>query len=196
MYNLIWLAPEIMREPIRIKDTKLPSNWISNVYHAAHTVLYVRHYIWHTVCIYKFTGFQHKNVWFLQFHPPACLETASALGRNLSHTHKKLILLFIILADMKNHVTKYMYVWDYNFLKSVLGKYFSDVVVNSRIKVNAVHSTANSKQIFPEKKLRSLVLIFHIHVSVSDCYIPTIGLPILLLILQQETHVAVLGGLR
>ncbi len=40
-------------------------------------------------------------------------------------------------------------------------------------------NTENSKQIFPEKELRSLSPNFHIHVSVSDLYIPTIGLPIL-----------------
>jgi len=42
------------------------------------------------------------------------------------------------------------------------------------------HNTENSKQIFPEKEWRSLSPNFRIHVSVSDLYIPTIGLPILL----------------
>jgi hypothetical protein len=42
------------------------------------------------------------------------------------------------------------------------------------------HSTENSKQTFPEKDLRGHSPNFHIHVSVSDLYIPTIGLPILL----------------
>jgi hypothetical protein len=41
-------------------------------------------------------------------------------------------------------------------------------------------NTENSKQIFPEKELRSHSPLFHIHVSVSDLYIPTINLPILL----------------
>jgi hypothetical protein len=36
------------------------------------------------------------------------------------------------------------------------------------------------KQIFPEKELRGLSPNFHIHVSVSELYIPMIGLPILL----------------
>ncbi len=36
------------------------------------------------------------------------------------------------------------------------------------------------KQIIPEKEYRGLSPTFHIHVSVSDLYIPTIGLPILL----------------
>jgi hypothetical protein len=36
------------------------------------------------------------------------------------------------------------------------------------------------KQIFPEKELRGLSPKLHIHVSVSDLYITTIGLPILL----------------
>jgi hypothetical protein len=34
--------------------------------------------------------------------------------------------------------------------------------------------------IFPEKEYRGLGPNFHIHASVSDLYIPTIGLPILL----------------
>jgi hypothetical protein len=42
------------------------------------------------------------------------------------------------------------------------------------------HDTQNSKQIFPEKELCGLSLNFHIHVSLSDLYIPMIGLPILL----------------
>jgi hypothetical protein len=42
------------------------------------------------------------------------------------------------------------------------------------------YNTENSKQIFPEKELRGLFLNFHIHEPVSDLYIPTIGLPILL----------------
>jgi hypothetical protein len=36
------------------------------------------------------------------------------------------------------------------------------------------------KQIFPEKDHRGLSPNFHIHASVGDLYIPTIGLPILL----------------
>jgi hypothetical protein len=42
------------------------------------------------------------------------------------------------------------------------------------------HCTKKSKQIFPEMKLCGLVPNFHIHVSLSDLYIPTIDLPILL----------------
>jgi hypothetical protein len=41
-------------------------------------------------------------------------------------------------------------------------------------------NTENLKQIFPVKELRGLNPNFHIHVSVSDFYIPTLGLPILL----------------
>ncbi len=37
-----------------------------------------------------------------------------------------------------------------------------------------------SKQIFPEKEYRGVSPNFHIHASVSDLYIATIGLPILL----------------
>jgi hypothetical protein len=41
-------------------------------------------------------------------------------------------------------------------------------------------NTEISKQIFPEKEYRGLSPNFHIHASVSDLYISTIGLPILL----------------
>ena len=41
-------------------------------------------------------------------------------------------------------------------------------------------NTEISKQIFPEKEYRGLSPNFHIHVSVMDLYIPTIGLSILL----------------
>ncbi len=43
-----------------------------------------------------------------------------------------------------------------------------------------VKNTKNSLQLFPEKELRSLSPNSYIHVSVSDLYIPTIGLPFLL----------------
>ncbi len=42
------------------------------------------------------------------------------------------------------------------------------------------HNNENSKQIFTEKELRGLSPNFYIHVSVSDYYIPMIGLLILL----------------
>ncbi len=38
----------------------------------------------------------------------------------------------------------------------------------------------NLKQIFPEKEYWGLTPNFHIHVSVSELYIPTMGLPVLL----------------
>jgi hypothetical protein len=38
----------------------------------------------------------------------------------------------------------------------------------------------NFKQIFPEKEYRGLSPNFHFHVSVSELYIPTMGLPVLL----------------
>jgi hypothetical protein len=38
----------------------------------------------------------------------------------------------------------------------------------------------NLKQIFPEEEYRGLSPNFHIHVSVSELYIPTMGLPFLL----------------
>ncbi len=50
------------------------------------------------------------------------------------------------------------------------------------------NNNENSKQIFPEKKLLGQSLNFHI-LSVSDLYIPTIDLPILL----QEICGPILG---
>ena len=41
-------------------------------------------------------------------------------------------------------------------------------------------NTEISKQIFPEKEYRGLIPNFYIHASVSDLYIASIGLPILL----------------
>ncbi len=40
------------------------------------------------------------------------------------------------------------------------------------------HCTENSKHIFPKMKLRSIINNSYIHVSVSNLYIPRIGLPI------------------
>jgi hypothetical protein len=50
-------------------------------------------------------------------------------------------------------------------------------------------NTKISKQKFTEKEYRSLSSNFHIHVSVSDLYISTIGLPILL----EEIRGPILG---
>jgi hypothetical protein len=42
------------------------------------------------------------------------------------------------------------------------------------------HNTENSKPLFPAKELCGFSPDFHIHVSVSDLFIPAIILPILL----------------
>jgi hypothetical protein len=44
----------------------------------------------------------------------------------------------------------------------------------------SLQNAENLKQIFPEKEYRGLGPNFHIHVSVSELYIPTMGLPFLL----------------
>ncbi len=44
---------------------------------------------------------------------------------------------------------------------------------------STAHNTENPKQIFLEKELRRLCPNFHIHVYVSDFYIPTIDLSFL-----------------
>ncbi len=50
-----------------------------------------------------------------------------------------------------------------------------------------IHCAENLKQIFPEMKLRGLVPNLYIHVSASDLYSPTIGLPILMYVLCLRT---------
>ncbi len=47
-------------------------------------------------------------------------------------------------------------------------------------KQNWSHRKENPIYVFPKKKLRGLSPNFHIHVSVSDLYIPPIGPPIFL----------------
>jgi hypothetical protein len=54
------------------------------------------------------------------------------------------------------------------------------------------HNTKISKQIFPGKELRGYSPNSYNHVSVSDLYIPLIGLPILL----QENRWAERGNVR
>ncbi len=54
------------------------------------------------------------------------------------------------------------------------------------------HNTENSKQVFPGKELRGYSPYSYIHVSVSDLYIPLIGLPVLL----QENRWAERGKYR
>jgi hypothetical protein len=53
------------------------------------------------------------------------------------------------------------------------------------------HNTENSKQIFPGKELRGYSPSSYIHVSVSDLYIPLIGLPILLQENRSEPNVGI-----
>ncbi len=62
------------------------------------------------------------------------------------------------------------------FLNIVL----SPVTFNCLIPTLQRQNAENLKQIFPEKEYRGLSPNFHIHVSVSELYIPTMGLPVLL----------------
>ncbi len=52
------------------------------------------------------------------------------------------------------------------------------------------------KQIFPEKEYRGLSPNFHIHVSVSELYIPTMGLPSHHIILRCEAPASLANLLR
>ncbi len=51
------------------------------------------------------------------------------------------------------------------------------ILGNASLYVLMLHCKENSINVLPEKKLRGLSPNFHIHVSVSDLYIPAIGPP-------------------
>jgi hypothetical protein len=54
--------------------------------------------------------------------------------------------------------------------------------------------TENSKQLFPEKELHGPSPNFHIHVPVSDLYIPTFDLPILLQKYADQSWENIIGS--
>jgi hypothetical protein len=64
--------------------------------------------------------------------------------------------------------------------------YSSIWIVSGRARLGTALQRQNTEiskfrnKIFPEKEYRGLSPSFHIHVSVSDLYIPTIGMPFLL----------------
>ncbi len=69
-------------------------------------------------------------------------------------------------------------VWFLGVLESIWTCKTASLAIYGTLQRN---NTEKSKQIFPEKELRGLFSPnFHIHVSVSDLYIPMIGLLILL----------------
>jgi hypothetical protein len=80
-----------------------------------------------------------------------------------------------------------MLVWKNMFLSYTirLTYHTSTAVVLTLQRQNA----ENLKQTFPEKEYRGLSPNFQIHVSVSEIYIPTIGLPVLL----EEIYRLILG---
>jgi hypothetical protein len=87
------------------------------------------------------------------------------LIEKVSHCTKKLLLSYVCKTNCRNNTMAN------SFQRSRLFVLYH---------ILQRHITENSKQIFPEKELPGLSPIFHIHVSVSDLHIPTIGLPILL----------------
>jgi hypothetical protein len=57
---------------------------------------------------------------------------------------------------------------------------FADFLRSDTLSTLQRKNGENLKQIFPEKEYRGLSPNFNIHVSVSELYIPTMGLPFLL----------------
>ncbi len=92
------------------------------------------------------------------------------------------------LALRTNEYTKYTdspsyitYMWK-DRLQNIRDKCIAHELryVGIRCRTAKRYNTENSKQIFPEKKLRNFSPNFHIHVCMCNLYIPMIGLPFLL----------------
>ncbi len=80
-------------------------------------------------------------------------------------------------ATYEEHEEKHQHVGPHNQLPHIL----YNVQIFSLIQYTLQRQNAeNLKQIFSEKEYRGLSPNFHIHVSVSELYIPTLGLPFLL----------------
>ncbi len=118
------------------------------------------------------------------------------------------LMLYVLSLSLPRHVRV-----DRNYTDVVLGTIFESIVCfivqcvknNNHKNLNdckkcfetpahgcntlQINNTENLKQIFPEKELCGRSPNFHIHVSVIDCYIPNIHLPIL----QQEICGPILG---
>ncbi len=86
----------------------------------------------------------------------------------------------------KSGQTIYVHQWD-----QMEGAWLLTLGRGDRVVINTLQrqNTEISKQIFPEKEYRGLSPNFHIHASVGDLYIPTIGLSILL----EEICTPILG---
>jgi hypothetical protein len=78
--------------------------------------------------------------------------------------------MYIVYKTVRNSILFYGFICCYSTENKTLLEGYTLQRQNTEI----------SKQIFPEKEYRGLSPNSHIHVSVSDLYIPTIGLPILL----------------
>jgi hypothetical protein len=65
-------------------------------------------------------------------------------------------------------------IFEYSWPDNPVEGYFENRF-SPTISLWVIHCTENSRQIFPEMKLRGLVPNFCIHASVSDLYFPTIG---------------------
>jgi hypothetical protein len=71
------------------------------------------------------------------------------------------------------------YIWDEVYAAFVTNKLLHPNLLMTYFSYTLQRqNTELSKQIFPEKEYRGLSPNFHIHVSESDLYIPTIGIPI------------------
>jgi hypothetical protein len=98
----------------------------------------------------------------------------------LGAAHVKRAVLIIGSLSLQGHYRSAKTSNKINVFLTKLAPFFEKKMLRMRRLALQRYNTENSKQIFLEKELRGLSLIFQIHVSVSDLYIPMIGLPILL----------------
>ncbi len=70
--------------------------------------------------------------------------------------------------------------WLYGAIAHLSTTHFIPSGFDSQNSILQRQNAENLKEIFPEKEYRGLSPNFRIHVSVSELYIPTMGLPFLL----------------
>ncbi len=129
-------------------------------------------------------------------HPPPLPGSLSACfhlpGSQPSFLKRQYAQLSIILQYTENFVLGIKQIYHFKFWIFVVTSSFEayfHMIFNPFMTALHRQNTKISKQIFPEKEYRGLSPNFHIHASVSDLYIPKIGLPILL----EEICIPILG---
>jgi hypothetical protein len=109
--------------------------------------------------------------------------TTMAMATPFTSSMKRTYMVHLVWSPQDDMVNLWKFnnfniKWDYRE-NTLLTNISSYNYANATDKLRR-QNTEISKQIISEKEYRGLSPNFHIHVSVRDLYIPTIGLPILL----------------